>query len=78
MDQPRIKTAKACLLTFCMIGRIASPLVEDEAADAKPLGICESGTLMGLCRLPVRFFCDLPMIKLCDGELLKKKMLFAI
>lgn len=44
-----------------MIGKTASFLVEVAAADANPLGICESGTRTGLCRLMARFFCDLPI-----------------
>jgi hypothetical protein len=44
-----------------MIGKIASFFEDDEAADARPLGKCESGTRMGLCRRIARFFCDFPI-----------------
>lgn len=47
--------------TFWMIGNTASFLGEDEAADSRPLGRCESGTRMGLCRRMDRFFCDFPI-----------------
>lgn len=44
-----------------MIGNTASFFGEDEAADSRPFGRCESGTRMGLCRRIDRFFCDLPI-----------------
>ena len=43
------------------MGRIASCFDEDEEADARPFGRCESGTRIGLCRRIERFFCDFPM-----------------
>ena len=50
-------------ITFCIIGKIASLLDDDEAADARPFGKCESGTRIGLCRLMARFFCALPILQ---------------
>jgi len=47
--------------TFWMIGNTASFFGEDEAADSRPLGRCESGTRIGLCRRIDRFFCDFPI-----------------
>jgi len=44
-----------------MIGKMASFFEDDEAADARPFGRCESGTRMGLWRRIARFFCDLPI-----------------
>ena len=48
-------------VTFWMIGKIAFVLEDDDSADARPFGKCESGTRMGLCRRIARFFCDLPI-----------------
>lgn len=48
--------------TFCMMGKIASFLEEDEAADARPFGRCESGTRIGLCLRMAFFFCDFPIV----------------
>lgn len=45
-----------------MMGKIASFFEEDEAADARPFGKCESGTRIGLCRRIARFFCDFPIL----------------
>ena len=54
--------------TFFMIGSTASVLLDEDDAAARPFGMCESGTRMGLCRRMDRFFCDLPMIEtLCDS-----------
>ena len=47
--------------TFLMMGSTASVLLDEEDAAARPLGRCESGTRIGLCRRMARFFCDLPM-----------------
>ena len=44
-----------------MMGSTASVLLDEDDAAARPFGMCESGTRMGLCRRIVRFFCDLPM-----------------
>lgn len=44
-----------------MMGSTASVLLDEEDAAARPLGRCESGTRIGLCRRMARFFCDLPM-----------------
>lgn len=51
------------VVTFWMMGKIASVLDEDEAAEASPFGKCESGTRTGLCRRIERFFCDLPIVQ---------------
>lgn len=54
--------------TFFMIGSTASVLLDEDDAAARPFGMCESGTRMGLCRRMDRFFCDLPMAEtLCDS-----------
>jgi hypothetical protein len=48
--------------TFWMMGKIASVFEDEDEADARPLGRCESGTRTGLClRDEFFFFCDLPM-----------------
>jgi len=47
--------------TFFMMGSTASVLLDEDEAAARPFGMCESGTRMGLCRRMDRFFCDLPM-----------------
>jgi hypothetical protein len=55
--------------TFFMMGSTASVLLDEDDAAARPFGMCESGTRMGLCRRIDRFFCDLPMAELrtfCD------------
>jgi hypothetical protein len=51
-----------------MIGNTASFFGEDEAADSRPLGRCESGTRMGLCRRIDRFFCDFPIPSILEIE----------
>ncbi len=43
-------------MTFCIIGKIASDLEEAELAEARPFGMCESGTRMGLWRRMARCF----------------------
>ena len=45
------------------MGKMASLFDDDEVADARPLGKCESGTRIGLCRLMARFFCALPILR---------------
>jgi hypothetical protein len=51
--------------TFFMMGSTASVLLDEDEAAARPFGMCESGTRMGLCRRMDRFFCDLPMVIAC-------------
>ena len=58
-----------------MMGKIASVLVEDEDAEARPFSKCESGTLTGLCRRINRFFCDLPIPRVESKENLSKQMI---
>jgi hypothetical protein len=42
--------------TFLMMGNTASVLLDEDEAESRPCGRCESGTRMGLCRRIDRFF----------------------
>lgn len=50
------KKKKGSARTLFMMGSTCSVLLDEEDAAASPLGMCESGTRMGLCRRMDRFF----------------------